>query len=89
MAKTPPNNPLTAFLPNFIVEHLGIYDKLRDHIAIDTPSKGGELKVYFDSSDMADAEIRIKNAVELRCFMYNELEKCAACRNQNIKSKQE
>ena len=35
-------------------------------ITIGTPSKGGEVKIYFDPADPADAERRIREAFRLR-----------------------
>jgi len=35
-------------------------------ITIGTPGKGGEVKVYFDPADSADAERRIREAFRLR-----------------------
>lgn len=37
----------------------------QDSISIGTPGRGGELKVYFNSSDMDGAIKRIDNAIEL------------------------
>lgn len=33
-----------------------------------TPDKSGCIKIYFDASDVADAEQRIRNAVALRAL---------------------
>lgn len=77
------NNPLASFMPNFIIEHLGINSKLKDSLTIDTPSKGGELKVYFDADDIADSERRISNAVELRCFAQNKIAECQQCKSKS------
>jgi hypothetical protein len=74
MAKKVTESFLNQLLPNFVIEHIGIESKLKDSIEIDSPTKGGALKVYFDSNDMKDAEIRISNAIELRNFMLNKIE---------------
>jgi hypothetical protein len=37
-----------------------------DSIEIGTPSKGGALKIYFDSGDPLDSEHRIREAFRLR-----------------------
>ncbi len=37
----------------------------QDSISIGTPGRGGELKVYFNSSDMEGAVKRIDNAIDL------------------------
>lgn len=37
-----------------------------DSLEIGTPGTGGALKIYFDSSDSVDAELRIRNALALR-----------------------
>jgi hypothetical protein len=39
--------------------------ELPDSIELGTPSKGGVLKVYFDSSKPEDAKARISNAAEI------------------------
>ena len=36
-----------------------------DSLDIGTPSKGGNIKVYFNASDKEDAEKRISNAIDL------------------------
>lgn len=38
----------------------------QDSLEIGTASKGGGLKIYFDASDLEDAERRLENAVKLR-----------------------
>ena len=35
-------------------------------ITIGTPSKGGEVKIYFDPADPVDAERRVKEAFRIR-----------------------
>lgn len=49
-----------------LVELVNADSKYRDSITISTPSKGGEIKVYFNSADPKEAEIRILNAVLAR-----------------------
>lgn len=44
-----------------------------DSICIGTPGKGGELKIFFDSGDLAEAQQRISNAVSARQFLLNKL----------------
>jgi hypothetical protein len=38
----------------------------QDSLEIGTAAKGGGLKVYFDASNLADAETRLENAIALR-----------------------
>lgn len=38
----------------------------QDSIEVGTPAKGGAIKVYFNADDMAGAQRRIQNAVDLR-----------------------
>jgi hypothetical protein len=40
----------------------------RDSIEIGSASKGGTVKVYFDSKDLTDAKKRIDNAVDTRDY---------------------
>lgn len=42
-----------------------IKKELPDSIELGTPSKGGVLKVYFDSAKIEDAKQRIDNAAEI------------------------
>lgn len=42
--------------------------ELPDSIELGTPSKGGVLKVYFDSSKKEEAKSRIDNAVEVLSY---------------------
>lgn len=44
-----------------------------DSIEIGTPSKGGSLHIYFDASDLSEAQQRIENAVKARQFLLNLL----------------
>ena len=44
-----------------------------DHICIGTPSKGGELQVYFDSGNLTEAQQRIDNAVAARQYLLTKL----------------
>ena len=37
-----------------------------DSITIGNPSKGGEIKVYFDAGDLEGAEARVMNAFKVR-----------------------
>lgn len=47
---------------------------LMDSIEVGTPGKGGAVKVYFNSSDVADAKARIMNAMEVRKFAREQVE---------------
>jgi len=40
--------------------------QFKDSIEIGSPSKGSSVKVYFDASDLANAEVRIRNAMRLK-----------------------
>lgn len=44
-----------------------------DSITVGTPGKGGEIKVYFDSGNLSEAQTRISNACEARQFLLNKL----------------
>lgn len=44
-----------------------------DSITIGTPGKGGEIKVYFDSGNLSEAQSRIDNAVAARQHLLNRL----------------
>lgn len=44
-----------------------------DSVEIGTPSKGGSLHIYFDASDLSEAQQRISNACEARQFLLNKL----------------
>lgn len=44
-----------------------------DSITIGTPGKGGEIKVYFNASDLSEAEKRIDNAVQVRQRLLSRL----------------
>lgn len=50
-----------------IVRHIHSQEmpSYQDSIAIGTPGRGGELKVYFNSSDMEGSIKRIDAAIEL------------------------
>lgn len=40
--------------------------QFKDSIEIGSPGKGGSVKIYFDASDPADAEVRIRNVMRLK-----------------------
>ncbi|MEI6841380.1 MAG: hypothetical protein WCK53_08950 [Methanomicrobiales archaeon] len=42
-----------------------------DSLELGTPGKSGCIKIYFDASDVADAELRIRNAITLRDLANN------------------
>lgn len=44
-----------------------------DSITIGTPGKGGEIKIYFNSGDLNEAEKRIDAAVQVRQRLLNRL----------------
>ncbi|MCX6697218.1 MAG: hypothetical protein NTV84_06610 [Methanoregula sp.] len=44
-----------------------------DSITIGRVSKGGELKVYIDADDLADAQRRISNIVRARAHFLEQL----------------
>ena len=44
-----------------------------DSLTVGTPGKGGEIKVYFDSGDLSEAERRIDIAVQMRQRLLNRL----------------
>jgi len=44
-----------------------------DSITIGTPGKGGEIKVYFNSSDLSESQTRIDNSVQLRQHLLTRL----------------
>jgi hypothetical protein len=44
-----------------------------DSICIGTPGKGGELKIFFDSSNLTEAQQRIDNAVAARQYLLTKL----------------
>jgi len=44
-----------------------------DHICIGTPSKGGEVTVFFDSGNLSEAQTRIDNVVQARQYLLNKL----------------
>jgi hypothetical protein len=44
-----------------------------DSITLGTPGKGGEIKVYFDSGDLTEAQKRVDNAVQVRQHLLNRL----------------
>lgn len=48
---------------------------LQDSIEIGTPGKGGAIKVYFNARDVADAKTRILNAMEVRAFAREQIER--------------
>lgn len=56
-----------------LIDLLNAESKCRDSLTIATPSKGGEIKVYFDSDDPAGAERRICNAIKARAFAQREI----------------
>ncbi|HTY14490.1 MAG TPA: hypothetical protein VMC42_02180, partial [Methanoregulaceae archaeon] len=37
-----------------------------DSVVIGNPSKGGEIKVYFNVANLEDAEARVMNAIKIR-----------------------
>ena len=52
-----------------IVEHEMVIKNVAvrpDSLEMVTPGKSGCLKIYFDASDVADAEPRIRNSMEMR-----------------------
>lgn len=49
-------------------------DENPDSLNIGSASKGGAIKVYFDSLDVDDAKKRIDNAVEIRKYANVKLE---------------
>lgn len=49
-----------------------------DSLELGTPSKGGSLKIYFDSGDPVDAERRIREAFRLREIAQSLAERAAA-----------
>ncbi len=44
-----------------------------DSITLGTPGKGGEIKVFFDSGDLTEAQRRIDNIVAARQHLLNRL----------------
>lgn len=44
-----------------------------DSIEIGTPGKGGNIKVYFDASDLTGAQKRIENVVTARQHLLKKL----------------
>jgi len=44
-----------------------------DSICIGTPGKGGEINLYFNSEDLAEAQKRIDNAVTARQYFLTKL----------------
>jgi hypothetical protein len=44
-----------------------------DSLSIGRESKGGVIRVYFNSSDLADAEKRVDNAVKVRQYLLERL----------------
>jgi hypothetical protein len=44
-----------------------------DSICIGTPGKGGELKIFFDSGNLVEAQARIDNAVQARQYLLTKL----------------
>jgi hypothetical protein len=44
-----------------------------DSIEIGTPSKGGCIHVFFDSGNLAEAQIRVDNAVAVREHLLEKL----------------
>jgi len=44
-----------------------------DSICIGTPGKGGELKIFFDSGNLTEAQARIDNAVQVRQHLLTKL----------------
>jgi hypothetical protein len=49
-----------------------------DSLELGTPSKGGSIKIYFDSGDPTDAERRIREAFRLREIAQSLAERAAA-----------
>ena len=57
-----------------IVEHETVIKNVTvrpDSLELGTPGKSGCIKIYFDASDVADAELRIRNAITLRDLANN------------------
>ena len=48
---------------------------LQDSVEIGTPGKGGAIKIYFDSSNVPDAKARVVNALEVRKFAREQIER--------------
>ena len=44
-----------------------------DSISLGRESKGGILKIYFNSSDLSEAQVRISNAVKAREYLLERL----------------
>lgn len=61
---------------NHTITHLHKQDGpvLQDSIEVGTPGKGGAVKIYFNSGDVADAKARIINAMEVRKFAREQIE---------------
>jgi len=59
-----------------IIKHITVQETpiFQDSIEIGTPGKKGAVKVYFDSSHPADAERRIRTALELREMTWEIME---------------
>jgi hypothetical protein len=49
-----------------------------DSLEIGTPSRGGSIKIYFDSGDPVDSERRIREAFRLREIAQGLAERAAA-----------
>lgn len=49
-----------------------------DSLELGTPSKGGAIKIYFDSGDPVDSERRIREAFRLRELAQQLQERAAA-----------
>ena len=49
-----------------------------DSLELGTPSRGGSLKIYFDSGDPVDSERRIREAFRLREIAQHLAEKAVA-----------
>lgn len=44
-----------------------------DSVEIGTPSKGGVLKIHFDSGNLSEAQARVDVAVQVRQHLLNRL----------------
>lgn len=44
-----------------------------DSIEIGTPGRGGSIKIYFNASDLTEAQKRIENAVKARSHLLSQL----------------
>jgi len=44
-----------------------------DSIEIGTPGRGGNIKIYFNANNLAEAQVRIDNAVSTRTYLLAKL----------------